>query len=88
MLSVFASVNKLDLLDCLLVFHSAPPTALAPNTRYDKMMEAFGGEGYFCQTPAEIRDSLKAALASDKPSLVNVMIDPMSQRRTQVNWRL
>lgn len=66
---------------------TAPPTSLAPNTRYDRMMEAFGGKGYFCHTPTEIHNSLKAALESGKPSLVNIMISPMAQRKTQeFNW--
>ncbi|GFN90703.1 2-hydroxyacyl-coa lyase 1 [Plakobranchus ocellatus] len=62
---------------------NAPPTSLQPNTRYEKMMEAFGGEGYFCRTAEEIRNSLKAALQSNKPTVINIMINPMAQRKTQ-----
>ncbi|KAK3777898.1 hypothetical protein RRG08_038144 [Elysia crispata] len=66
---------------------NAPPTCLAPNTRYEKMMEAFGGKGYFCHSPTEIRNGLKAALESKEPALVNIMISPMAQRKTQeFNW--
>lgn len=29
--------------------------ALAPNTRYDKMAEAFGGKGFLCRTQEEVQ---------------------------------
>ena len=43
-------------------------------TRYDKVVEALGGHGEFCERPEEIRPALERAAASGKPALVNVII--------------
>ena len=43
-------------------------------TRYDKVVEALGGHGEFCERPEEIRPALERAHASGKPALVNVII--------------
>ena len=43
-------------------------------TRYDKVVEALGGHGEFCESPDEIRPALERAAASGKPALVNVII--------------
>jgi acetolactate synthase I/II/III large subunit len=48
---------------------------LAPATRYDLVVEALGGHGAFVTEAAELGPALAAALASDKPACVNVMID-------------
>ncbi|KAM4689715.1 2-hydroxyacyl-CoA lyase 1 [Discoglossus pictus] len=62
----------------------APPLSLKPNARYEQVMMAFGGKGYFVQTPAELQNSLKACLLEKSvPSLINVMIDPQSDRKKQ-----
>ena len=60
-----------------------PPTAYVPNARYERVIEAFGGLGFFCERPEEIRPALEQAFASGKPSVVNIMIDPRAQRRPQ-----
>jgi len=44
--------------------------------RYDKVVEALGGYGEFVEHPDEIRPALDRALASGRPALVNVCIDP------------
>uniref|UniRef100_A0A8U7MEZ2 2-hydroxyacyl-CoA lyase n=1 Tax=Corvus moneduloides TaxID=1196302 RepID=A0A8U7MEZ2_CORMO len=61
-----------------------PPVSLLPNAHYEKIMSAFGGKGYFVKTPEELQNALKASV-SDKqtPSLINVMIDPQSERKKQ-----
>lgn len=43
-------------------------------TRYDKVVEALGGHGEWCERPEEIRPALERAAASGKPALVNVKI--------------
>jgi len=43
-------------------------------TRYDKVVEALGGHGEYCERPEEIRPALERAAASGKPALVNVKI--------------
>ena len=52
------------------------PTTLMPDARYDKVIEAFGGDAYYVTTPAELTDALTKAIASKKPSLIDVKIDP------------
>ncbi|XP_055985641.1 2-hydroxyacyl-CoA lyase 1 [Sorex fumeus] len=63
---------------------SAPPVCLLPNAHYEKIMSAFGGQGYFVQTPEELQKSLRQSLAdTSKPSLINIMIEPQAVRKTQ-----
>ncbi|CAL1536479.1 unnamed protein product [Lymnaea stagnalis] len=66
------------------LFLTVPPTSLQPNTRYEKVIEAFGGKGYFARTKEELQKSMESAVNDTKyPSIINVMIDPMAQRKTQ-----
>lgn len=68
----------------------APPTALQPNTRYERIIEAFGGKGYFVETPDELRMALKSAFEETskvkKPVLINAMISPYADRKPQVQY--
>ncbi|WP_392560146.1 oxalyl-CoA decarboxylase [Orbus mooreae] len=52
------------------------PTYLMKEARYDKMMEAFGGQGFNATTSDEIKAALLAGLQSGKPTLINCVIDP------------
>nr|XP_002716230.4 2-hydroxyacyl-CoA lyase 1 [Oryctolagus cuniculus] len=62
----------------------APPMCLLPNSHYEQVMTAFGGKGYFVQTPEELQKSLKQALAdTTKPCLINILIEPQSTRKAQ-----
>ena len=47
-----------------------------PNTRYDKLMVALGGEGCRATTPEELAAALDAAIKSGKPTLIDAIIDP------------
>uniref|UniRef100_A0A8V0XBA0 2-hydroxyacyl-CoA lyase n=1 Tax=Gallus gallus TaxID=9031 RepID=A0A8V0XBA0_CHICK len=63
---------------------SVPPVSLLPNAHYEEIMSAFGGKGYFVNTPEELQNAVKASLADKQtPSLINVMIDPQSERKKQ-----
>ena len=53
----------------------APATKLAP-TRYDRVVEAFGGKGWHVEDPAQLTPTIKEALATDTVTCVNVPIDP------------
>ncbi|MSP62619.1 MAG: hypothetical protein EXR72_20270 [Myxococcales bacterium] len=53
----------------------APATKLAA-TRYDRVVEAFGGRGMHVEEPTEIVAAIRAALNSDEVTCVNVPIDP------------
>lgn len=51
--------------------------------RYDKLMETFGGHAEHVETPQQLPLALKRALASGKPSLINVVIDKRPARKAQ-----
>jgi oxalyl-CoA decarboxylase len=51
-------------------------TAFVKDARYDKIIEAFGGAGVHVTTPDELSRSVKQALDSGKPTLINAVIDP------------
>ena len=52
------------------------PTVFVKNSRYDKMMEAFGGVGVHVTTPDELKCAVNAAMDSGRPTLINAAIDP------------
>jgi oxalyl-CoA decarboxylase len=51
-------------------------TAFVKGSRYDKLMEAFGGVGVNATTPDELKRAVNAAMDSGKPTLINAVIDP------------
>ncbi|MGO9619993.1 MAG: oxalyl-CoA decarboxylase [Desulfobaccales bacterium] len=51
------------------------PTVLMPQARYDKLIEAFEGQGHHVETPQELTGALTAALTSRTPTLINCVID-------------
>ncbi|KAF4020727.1 hypothetical protein G4228_012420 [Cervus hanglu yarkandensis] len=62
----------------------APPMCLLPHSHYELVMTAFGGKGYFVQTPEELQKSLRQSLAdTTNPSLINIMIEPQATRKAQ-----
>lgn len=65
--------------------HRAPPVTLLPEARYHEVMSAFGGRGFLVRTPLELRQALSLSLEDwERPSLLNVLIDPASDRKQQV----
>jgi oxalyl-CoA decarboxylase len=52
------------------------PTVFVKGSRYDKMMEAFGGVGINATSPDELKRAVNAAMDSGKPTLINAVIDP------------
>jgi len=51
------------------------PTVFVKGARYDKIMDAFGGLGVHASTPAELRKAMEEAIRSQKPTLINAVID-------------
>jgi oxalyl-CoA decarboxylase len=51
-------------------------TVFVKDSRYDKMMEAFGGVGINATTPDELKRAVDKAMDSGKPTLINAVIDP------------
>ena len=52
------------------------PMVFVPGSRYDKMMEAFGGVGVHVTNPDELYRAVTEAMDSGRPTLVNAVIDP------------
>jgi thiamine pyrophosphate-dependent acetolactate synthase large subunit-like protein len=59
------------------------PNALIYGARYDKVMDAFGGKGFFVEDPKKIRGALDEAMAHRGPALVNIVISQNSARKEQ-----
>ncbi|HEX3503626.1 MAG TPA: oxalyl-CoA decarboxylase [Xanthobacteraceae bacterium] len=53
-------------------------TVFVKGARYDKMIEAFGGNGVNATSPDELKRAVNAAMDSGKPTLINAVIDPAS----------
>jgi oxalyl-CoA decarboxylase len=51
------------------------PTVFVKNSRYDLLMEAFGGKGVTAFTPDELTRALQEAIATGRPTLINAVID-------------
>ena len=50
-------------------------TVFVKDSRYEMMMEAFGGVGVYATTPDELSSAVNEAMNSGKPTLVNAVID-------------
>ncbi len=50
-------------------------TVFVKDSRYDKMIEAFGGVGVNATSPDELSQAVNAAMDSGRPTLVNAVID-------------
>jgi len=59
------------------------PSALIYGARYDRVMEAFGGKGFFVEDPKDLRGALDEAMNFRGPALVNVVISQGSARKAQ-----
>jgi thiamine pyrophosphate-dependent acetolactate synthase large subunit-like protein len=73
-----------------LLFISLSPTSLTANIRYDKLASAFDGfAGYHAEDKSQINSALNAALnTTNKPSIINIAINPSADRKAQVNKNL
>jgi 2-hydroxyacyl-CoA lyase 1 len=60
-----------------------PPSVLLPGARYEMVMQAFGGRGYFVERAEELLPALRAANEGEGPALVHIVIDPRAQRKPQ-----
>ena len=60
-----------------------PPRAMTIGSGYEKVMEAFGGKGFYVDDPKDLRGALDAALAHAGPALVNVKLHHAAGRKPQ-----
>ncbi|XP_063601287.1 2-hydroxyacyl-CoA lyase 1-like [Penaeus indicus] len=73
-----------DIRDGMDVTIATPPTSLLPSARYERMASIFNESGHLCTTIPELESAVKLSLAeTQKPSLINVLINPMAQRKAQ-----
>ncbi len=87
------TVCRYNLPVCIVVFNNngiyrgtdTDPTGRDPGTtvfvkdsRYDRMMEAFGGVGVNATTPDELSRAVNEAMDSGRPTLINAVIDPQA----------
>jgi oxalyl-CoA decarboxylase len=86
------TICRYDLPVCIVVFNNngiyrgtdtnpsggadAATTVFVKDSRYEMMMEAFGGVGVHVTTPDELKRAVSAAMDSGKPTLINAAIDP------------
>src|SRR5215217_1021662 len=56
------------------------PNTLIYGARYDKMMESFGGKGFYVEDPKDLRGALDEAMNFPGPALVNVKLSLGSSR--------
>ena len=59
------------------------PNTLIYGARYDKVMDAFGGKGFFVEDPKDIRGALDEAMNFRGPALVNIVLSQGSARKPQ-----
>jgi 2-hydroxyacyl-CoA lyase 1 len=59
------------------------PNSLIYGARYDKVMEAFGGKGFFVEDPKDLKGALAEAMNHRGPALVNVVLSQGSARKPQ-----
>ncbi len=59
------------------------PNSLIYGARYDKVMEAFGGKGFFVEDPKHIKGALDEAMNHRGPALVNIVLSQGSARKPQ-----
>src|SRR6187431_2287462 len=86
------TICRYDLPVCIVVFNNngiyrgtdvnptggsdVATTVFVKDSRYDRMMEAFGGIGVNATTPDDLKRAVDAAMDSGRPTLINAVIDP------------
>ncbi|KAK9828489.1 hypothetical protein WJX72_000277 [[Myrmecia] bisecta] len=54
------------------------PTAFVADSRYELIMEAFGGESFSVNSSSQLASACRIAFAARRPALINITIDPMA----------
>ena len=81
---IYQGLDKDVFADIEDVATSAPPTSLLPEARYDLMAAALGAAAFLCRSQDEVRTAYAAALKeTNRPSVINVLISPSSERKPQ-----
>jgi hypothetical protein len=69
------------------------PNSLISGARYDRVMEAFGGKGFYVEDPRDLQGAFAEAVNFKGPALVNCLLSKGSASRsssagTADSWRL
>jgi 2-hydroxyacyl-CoA lyase 1 len=59
-------------------------TMFEPDIRYEKIAEAFGANGEYVDHPEQLRPAMERALKSDKPTCINVKVDPYEEYMSEL----
>ncbi len=85
------TICRYDLPVCVVIFNNSgiyrgtdvneagedpATTVFVKEAKYDLMMQAFGGEGVTATSPDDLERAVRDAIASGRPTMVNVIIDP------------
>jgi len=63
-----------------------PPTALTVETKYEAMMNMFGQKGFLARDIPQLETALNEALTfTNRPTIINVLISPSSDRKAQTH---
>lgn len=54
------------------------------NIRYEKIAGAFGAHGEYVDHPEQLRRAIESALQSDKPTCINVKVDPYEKYMSEL----
>ena len=57
-------------------------TVFVKDSRYDMMMQAFGGVGVHVTSPDDLKQAVDEAFSSRKPTLINAVIDPAAGKES------
>ena len=60
-----------------------PPNAMTPGAHYERIIEAFGGKGYYCVKPDELKAALDDSFKQEGSTLIHVELQPRAHRRKQ-----
>ena len=62
-----------------------PATSLlgGEQAHYEMMATAFGGLGIFVTEPSQVQPALRKGLTNSMPTIINICINPMANRRAQ-----
>ena len=67
----------------LLPIDQIPPGAYYPDAHYERVIEAFGGVGVYVDNPDDVGLAVRKAIASRRPTVINVVLDNEATRRPQ-----
>lgn len=60
-----------------------PPWVYSVRAHYERVIEAFGGKGYYVTEPDQLAPTLKEAFADPRPNIVNIIIGAHATRKPQ-----